>query len=132
MTDQKLPDGLFVKEFDMPFEKLLEKLRFTLESNGFKVFAVIDHRKAAMDVGMDMFQASVIIFGNPAGGTNLMKETPTMAIDMPARILTMDDGSVKIYFNKLSYVQERHVHGTKNDTASKFDTRVINLIETLQ
>ncbi len=131
MSIDKIPDGLYYREFASPFEKVLEDVKSKLVDSGFTVFAVIDHRKAAASVGMDMFPATVIIFGNPAGGTNLMKESPTMAIDMPSRILVLGNGATKVFFNKMEYVKERHSPGEKSEIGSKFDLKVIGLLESL-
>ena len=127
----KIPDGLYYREYTLPFEKVLEDIKSKLVEGGFTVFAVIDHRKAAVSVGMDMFPASLIIFGNPSGGTNLIKESPTMAIDMPSRILVLGNGTTKVFFNKMEYVKERHSPGENSEAVSKFDLKVIGLLENL-
>jgi uncharacterized protein (DUF302 family) len=56
-------------------------------AKGFKVFAVVDHEKNAMSVSMKMPQTVLIIFGNPKGGTMLMKANPLMAYELPLKIL---------------------------------------------
>lgn len=54
---------------------------------GFKVFAVVDHEKNAISAGLKMPQTVLIIFGNPKGGTMLMKANPLMAYELPLKIL---------------------------------------------
>ena len=131
MSIDKIPNGLYYREYALHFEKVLENIRSKLVDSGFTVFAVIDHRKAAHSVGMDLFPASLIIFGNPTGGTNLMKESPTMAIDLPSRILVLGNGTTKVFFNKMEYVKERHSPGENSEAASKFDLKVIGMLESL-
>ncbi len=131
MARDKVPDGIYYKEYGLPFQKVLEEIKLKLTESGFTIFGVIDHRKAAENVGLTMFSASLIIFGNPAGGTNLMKESPTMAIDLPSKILVMDSGITKVLFNRMEYIEFRHSPGKKSEIASKFDQKIVGLLETL-
>lgn len=124
----KIPDGLYYREYPFPFETVLERIRSKLVDSGFVIFAVIDHRKAALSVGKDMFAASLVIFGNPAGGTDLMKLSPTMAIDLPSRILVLGNGTTKVLFNKMEYVNERHSPGENIEAVKKFDLRVTGML----
>lgn len=132
METNKIPVGLYFKEYALPFDKVLEDIKLKLSEGGFTIFTVIDHRKAAESVGMDMFPASLIIFGNPAGGTNLMKETPTMAIDLPSRILVLGNSTTKVYFNKMEYVKNRHFPDGSNEAITKFDMKVMGILEKLE
>ncbi len=131
MSIDKIPNGLYYREYALPFEKVVENINSKLVNSGFTIFAVIDHRKAALSVGMDLFPASLIIFGNPKGGTNLMKESPTMAIDLPSKILVLGNGTTKVFFNKMEYVKERHSPGENSEAVSKFDLMVIGMLESL-
>jgi uncharacterized protein (DUF302 family) len=55
--------------------------RFTgiLEAKGLKVFDVIDQKAAAKQVGMDMRETTLVLFGNPAAGTPVMVAAPMSA-----------------------------------------------------
>lgn len=131
MPNDKIPDGLYSREYKLPFVTVVESLKSKLTGGGFTIFAVIDHRKAALSVGLDLFPASVIIFGNPSGGTNLIKESLTMAIDMPSRILVLEKGTTRVLFNKMEYVKKRHHLKGNNEAITKFDLKVISLLESL-
>jgi len=52
----------------------------------------------------------VLIFGNPKGGTPLMLAAPSVAIDLPLKILVAEDpaGKVTISYNAPEYLQSRH------------------------
>jgi hypothetical protein len=52
----------------------------------------------------------LVIFGNPKGGTPLMRASPTTAIDLPLKILVAEDsqGKVWISYNSPEYLKERH------------------------
>jgi uncharacterized protein (DUF302 family) len=73
------------------FADTLTRLQSTLESNGFKIFATIDHQAAARSVGLDMPPTTVLVYGNPKGGTPLMLAAPDFALELPLRVLVRED-----------------------------------------
>ena len=91
-------------------EDALEKLQAILKTRGIPVFALIDHSGEAAKVGMEMRPTRLLIFGNPKGGTPLMLAAPTIAIDLPLKILIWEDdqGKTWITYNSPEYLAERH------------------------
>jgi uncharacterized protein (DUF302 family) len=71
---------------------------------------LIDHSGEAQKVGLKMPPTKLLIFGNPRGGTPLTLASPSVAIDLPRKILVAEDshGEVWISYNAPSYLQERH------------------------
>ncbi len=63
-----------------------------IESRGLTVFARIDHAAGAREVGMELADEEVLLFGNPRSGTPLMQADPSCGIDLPLRILVWDGG----------------------------------------
>jgi uncharacterized protein (DUF302 family) len=74
------------------FDQTLGRLLAGIEARGLKLFAVIDHAGAARDVGLELAEERVVIFGNPKAGTLLMQADPRTGIDLPLRILVWQDG----------------------------------------
>jgi uncharacterized protein (DUF302 family) len=91
-------------------EDALEKLQAILKTRGIPVFALIDHSGEAAKVGMEMRPTRLLIFGNPKGGTPLMLAAPTIAIDLPLKILIWEDdqGKTWVTYNTPEYLAERH------------------------
>jgi uncharacterized protein (DUF302 family) len=52
----------------------------------------------------------LLIFGNPKAGTPLMIASPSIAIDLPLKILVSEDSSRKVWisYNSPAYLQSRH------------------------
>jgi uncharacterized protein (DUF302 family) len=52
----------------------------------------------------------LLIFGNPKLGTPLMLASPSIAIDLPLKILVAEDaaGAAWISYNSPEYLDERH------------------------
>jgi uncharacterized protein (DUF302 family) len=63
-----------------------------LESKGLTVFAVIDQQAEARRVGLDLRQTTLVLFGNPVGGTPVMRAAPLSALDLPLKVLVWADG----------------------------------------
>ncbi len=74
------------------------------------MFAVIDHSGEAESVGLSMPNTKLIVFGNPKAGTPLMIAAPTIAIDLPLKILVWEDleGKVWISHNSPEFLGNRH------------------------
>jgi uncharacterized protein (DUF302 family) len=91
-------------------EDILGKLQTILKAKGVPVFALVDHSGEAAKVGMEMRPTKLLIFGNPKGGTPLMLAAPTIAIDLPLKILIWEDGQGKTWvtYNTAEYLTERH------------------------
>jgi uncharacterized protein (DUF302 family) len=91
-------------------DQTVERLKDTLQSKGVTLFAVIDHSGEAEKVGMKMPPTKLLIFGNPKGGTPLMLAAPSVAIDLPLKILVWEDSQGKVWlsYNSPEYFQERH------------------------
>ena len=91
-------------------EDALGKLQTILKTKGIPIFALIDHSGEAAKVGMEMHPTKLLIFGNPKAGTPLMLAAPSIAIDLPLKILVWEDaqGKVWVSYNSSEYLKERH------------------------
>ena len=75
----------------------MDKFEAIIKKKGFGIFARIDHKKNAQSVNMEMNDAQVLIFGNPKGGTVLMKQDINVALDLPLRVAVYKDSDGKVY-----------------------------------
>jgi uncharacterized protein (DUF302 family) len=59
---------------------------------------------------MKMQPTKLLIFGNPKDGTPVMLAAPTIAIDLPLKILIWEDaqGKVLVTYDSPAYLQKRH------------------------
>jgi uncharacterized protein (DUF302 family) len=88
----------------------VEKLEALLQNKGVKLFALIDHSGEAERAGMQMRPTKLLIFGSPKAGTPLMIAAPSIALDLPLKILVWEDarGKVQVSYNSVSWLQARH------------------------
>jgi len=102
--------GIVTVPGNHPVEQTVEKLEATLRAKGVKLFATIDHSGEAERAGLHMRPTKLLIFGNPKAGTPVMLASPTIAIDLPLKILVWEDDNsqVQISYNSSAYLQARH------------------------
>ena len=76
-------------------------LSSTVRAKGMKLFAVIDQRAEAREVGLDLRETTLVVFGSPAAGTPVMVASPLSALDLPLKVLAWADGDT----TKVSYLR---------------------------
>ena len=91
-------------------EGTVDRLQGLLRDKGVTLFALVDHSGEAEKAGMKMPPTRLLIFGSPKSGTPLMLHAPSVAIDLPLKILVSEDdqGKVWISYNSPQYLKERH------------------------
>jgi uncharacterized protein (DUF302 family) len=91
-------------------DQTVERLKRILGTKGVTLFAIIDHSGEAEKVGLKMRPTKLLIFGNPKAGTPLMLAAPSIAIDLPIKILVWEDSQGRTWasYNTPAYLQERH------------------------
>jgi uncharacterized protein (DUF302 family) len=91
-------------------DETVEKLKKILEEKGVALFALVGHSGEAEKVGMKMRPTKLLIFGSPKAGTPIMLAAPSVAIDLPLKILIWEDNDGKVWISYISpeYLQERH------------------------
>ena len=110
MTAPSQGNGMISVASNNPVEQTVENLKKTLAAKGVALFALIDHSGEAEKAGLHMRPTKLLIFGNPRGGTPLMLASPSIAIDLPLKILVWEDEAGKAWpsYNTAAYLQRRH------------------------
>jgi uncharacterized protein (DUF302 family) len=103
-------NGIVSKFSNHSVDETVAKLRGIVESKGITLFALVDHSGEAEKAGLKMPPTKLFIFGNPKGGTPLMLASPSVAIDLPLKILIAEsaDGKVSVSYNSSAYLAQRH------------------------
>jgi len=103
-------DGIIKIPSNHSVDETVDKLKTILQSKGVILFALIDHSGEAEKVGLKMPPTKLLIFGSPKSGTPLMLAAPSIAIDLPLKILIAEDsqGKVWISYNSAEYLKARH------------------------
>lgn len=103
-------NGIVSKPSRHSVDETVARLTGILDAKGVKIFTVVDHSGEAEKAGMKMRPTKVVIFGNPKAGTPLMVAAPSVAIDLPLKILVAEDANGKVWlsYNSAEYLQQRH------------------------
>src|SRR6266851_2758127 len=103
-------NGIINTPSNRSVDETVEKLKRVLRDKGVTLFALVDHSGEAEKAGMKMPPTKVLIFGSPKAGTPLMLASPSVAIDLPLKILVWEDGGGKVWvsYNSPDYLKERH------------------------
>ena len=102
--------GIIDKLSNHSVDSTVDKLKTILQNKGVTLFALVDHSGEAAKIGMQMRPNKLLIFGSPKAGTPLMLAAPSIAIDLPLKILVWEDVSGKTWvsYNAPAYLQQRH------------------------
>src|SRR5262249_3843810 len=103
-------NGIVRKRSAHSVEETVEKLKTLAHAKGIKLFATVDHSGEAEKAGMKMPATKLLILGNPKAGTPAMLASPSIAIDLPLKLLISEDsgGDVWISYNSPEYLKNRH------------------------
>ncbi|MEH2125167.1 DUF302 domain-containing protein [Nostoc sp.] len=87
----------------------IDRLEAVLEVKGITIFARIDQQAEAEKVGLSLCPTQLLLFGNPKAGTSLMVAEPTIALDLPLKVLAWEatDGKVWVSYNDPNYLKQR-------------------------
>jgi uncharacterized protein (DUF302 family) len=104
------PRGIINLPSHHTVDETVEKLRGILAAKGVMLFALVDHSGEAEKAGLKMPPTKLLIFGSPKAGTPVMLAAPSIAIDLPLKILVWQDdaGKVWVSYNSPEFLRERH------------------------
>jgi len=73
------------------FADTVDHLANAIVAGGNTLFATIDQAAVAKGVGLDLRPTTLLIFGNPKGGTPLMEACPPFALELPLKLVVWED-----------------------------------------
>jgi len=68
------------------------RLSAVVAARGMEVLAIIDLSGRARDVGLDLRDTKLVIFGSPSTATPVIRAVPLAALDLPLRVVVWEDG----------------------------------------
>jgi uncharacterized protein (DUF302 family) len=103
-------NGITAKQSNHSVDDTVDRLKTILQARGVTLFALIDHSGEAEKAGMQMRPTKLLIFGSPKAGTPVMLAAPSIAIDLPLKILVWEDDQARVWisYNDPAYLQQRH------------------------
>ncbi|MBU5388620.1 DUF302 domain-containing protein [Citrobacter cronae] len=113
------------------YQQTRERLLQAVSKNGLVLFGEFDHAKAAHDAGLSMPPTTVLVLGNPRGGTPLMLAHPDLALDLPFRVLIsqLPDGQVNVSYHPAEELQRYGLDATSVQALKKLERIVQKSIQ---
>ena len=109
--------GIEKRRSPYSFEETYTRLYDAIDSNpNLRIVTEIDHAANAAGVGLSLNPTRLIIFGNPLVGTPFMQAEQSIGIDLPQKMLVIEDeqGRVFIAFNSIGWLA-RQRHGIRSE-----------------
>jgi len=109
-ASQASHDGLVRVKSAYAMDETVARLEKDIADKKLMFFGVIDQSRLAAGAGIALRPSSLLVFGNPALGSQFMTANPAAGIDWPVRLLVFEDaqGQVWAVYNDFSYIAERH------------------------
>jgi uncharacterized protein (DUF302 family) len=102
--------GLIVLNSERTVDEVMARLKQMLQARNLKIFAELDFSADATAAGLTLRATRMLIAGSPKAGTPLMEAAPTVAIDLPLKVLAWSDGTGRtlVAYNDPNYLGQRH------------------------
>ncbi len=96
-TEDAGPPELRAVPSRVSYNETVNRLGHAIAEAGLSVIQQLDHAENADAAGLELRPTTVFIFGNPQAGTPLMQDNPTMALDLPQRMLVYSTGAHEVF-----------------------------------
>ena len=90
-------EGLITTASAHSFGGTVSRLEAALQDKGMTIFARVDHAAGAAAVNLSLRPTTLLVFGNPKGGTPLMLVAQKIGVELPLKILVWEDESGKTW-----------------------------------
>jgi uncharacterized protein (DUF302 family) len=119
-------DGLVRVKSAYPLDETIVRLQKDIADKKLMFFGLIDQSKLAADAGITLRPSALLVFGNPALGSQFITSNPAAGIDWPVRLLVFQDaqGDVWAVYSDFAYIAHRH-DITDRDAQFKMASEVI-------
>jgi uncharacterized protein (DUF302 family) len=97
------------------FADTVQRLRTDIAAKGIRLFAVLDQRQLGAEAGVDVRPSTLLLFGNPALGSQFLTANPEAGLDWPVRLLVYEDamGHVWVSTTDFAWIARRYRIGDR-------------------
>jgi uncharacterized protein (DUF302 family) len=105
-----IDNGIITQNSPHSVAETMQRLEKVVLARGLAILVRINHSGDAAKAGLKMPPTELLIFGNAKAGTPLMIAAPSLAIDLPLKVLVSEDGEgkVSVSYNSPEYLKQRH------------------------
>ncbi len=122
-------DGVVRSKSAFPFAETVTRLKQDIAGKGIMFFSEIDQAKLASDAKIMLKPSTLLVFGNPALGTQFLTSNPYSGLDWPVRLLVTEDETGQVWTTHTDFatIAQRH-RITDREAAFKMASEVIGSI----
>jgi uncharacterized protein (DUF302 family) len=126
---QVFENGIVKVKSHYPVAETVDRIKQDVARKGIMFFFAVDQTKLAGEAGIELRPSTLLVFGNPALGSQFITSNPLAGIDWPVRLLVLEDekGDVWAVYNDFDYIARRHGITDRRDAFDKA-TEVIGSI----
>ncbi|GAB2177870.1 DUF302 domain-containing protein [Dongia sp. agr-C8] len=109
-VNTKSANGIVTAKSAYGMDETVARLKQDIAGKGLMFFSEIDQAKLAQEAGIEARPSTLLVFGNPALGTQFITSNPQSGIDWPVRLLVYQDANGQVWteYTDFHYVQARH------------------------
>ena len=103
-------DGVVRVKADYPLPEAMARMQQDIAAKGIMMFSTIDQAKLAADAGIALRPSTLLVFGNPALGSQFITSKAQAGLDWPVRLLVQEDenGQVWATYTDFDWIARRH------------------------
>ncbi len=119
-------DGIVRAKSAYSADETITRVKQDIAAKGITFFFEVDQQKLAADASIKLRRSTLLVFGNPALGTQFLTSNPNAGLDWPVRLLVQEDaqGQVWLVYTDFDYIARRH-HITDRGAAFTMASNVI-------
>jgi uncharacterized protein (DUF302 family) len=125
-----ISDGDVVKiQSAFPLGETLARLKEDIAGKKLMFFSEINQSQLAAEAGLKLNPSTLLVFGNPALGSQFMTSNPEAGIDWPVRLLVFQDPSnaVWLVYTDFAYIARRHHIKDRDEAFDKASTVIASI-----
>lgn len=110
------PYGVVAVKSAHPFAETVARLKADVAAKGLMFFEEVDQQKLAAEAGIATQPSTLLVFGNPALGTQFITANPQAGIDWPVRLLVYQDAAGQVWaeYTDFAYIAQRHAIASRD------------------
>ena len=109
-TSKSASEGIVTGKSAYGMEETIIRIKADVEKKGIMFFSQIDQTKLAGAAGITLHPSTLLVFGNPALGSQFVTANPVAGLDWPVRLLVFQDagGQVWTAYTDFNVIARRH------------------------
>lgn len=103
-------DGVIKVKSAYSMDETIARIKDDISKKGIMFFSAVDQQQLAAKAGIELPPSTLLMFGNPALGSQFITAKGEAGLDWPVRLLVQQDdkGNVYAIYTDFGYIAKRH------------------------